>query len=132
MAKKEKTKKSGKWLLWTGLAVLAAGVLSFVGFLSFGLITLARDLLFTAVFADVGLSGFALGRKAVDLIANRISSKKAEKDLKKTRSKQQEREEVEVIESIPENDQELSVSKEVSNIDKQATLNQEKSMGRKQ
>ena len=100
MAGKEKIKKSRK-LLWIGLAILGVGVLAFGGFLTFGLITLARDLLFTAIFADAALIGGSLGKKGVDSIANAISSRKAQKralrkkrDIEKNQDKSNEQSEV--------------------------------------
>lgn len=88
MAGNEKTKKSKK-LLWIGLGILGAGILLFGGLLSFGLITLARDMLFTAIVADVGLVGGVLGKKAVNAIADSISNRKAQKrELRRTRTTQ--------------------------------------------
>lgn len=77
MAKKEKNVKKKRTLLKIGLIILGIGLLAFGGTLLAGLVTLARDLLFTAVAVDTLLVGGALGKKAIDGIAYRISTRKS-------------------------------------------------------
>ena len=110
MAENEKQVKTkgGKKLLWIGLGILGAGVLAFGGFSLFGLITLARDLLFTAVFADVALVGGTLAKAAVDSISDKIAARKQkQKENRRTRSTENkqslnnENEEVVTMEAAP-------------------------------
>ena len=108
MAVKEKTNKR-KTLLWIGLGILAGGILSFGGLLAFGLITLARDLLFLSLFADTLLVGGVLGAKAVDAITDKVASNKKEtKKERLTRSEELTKEKNNVEELLALDDKQVS------------------------
>ena len=100
MAGNEKISKNKKTLLWVGLGILAAGVLAFGGAFALGAMVLARDLLYLAIFADTLIVGGALGKTAVDMIADKVGSKKQLKEFTRERSRQQEREQTQTKESV--------------------------------
>lgn len=77
MATKEKNTKKKKTVLKIGLIILGIGLLAFGGTLLLGLITLARDLMYTAIALDTLLVGGVLGKKAYDGIVSKISDKKS-------------------------------------------------------
>lgn len=89
MAEKKKNNKK-KIILIIGLVILGIGVLSGAGALFAGLITLARDLIFTAAALDMVIVGGVLGKKAIDGIISSISKKKNKK-LQKELSKEKEK-----------------------------------------
>ena len=88
MARKEKNTK--KTLLWLGLGILGAGVLAFGGAFAFGALLLARDLLYLALFVDTLIVGGALGKVAVDSIADKVASKQQTKTLSRERDRENE------------------------------------------
>lgn len=119
MAKKEKKvveeqgkKKKKKTLLWVGLAILAAGLLAFGATFALGLITLARDLAFTAIAADTLLVGGTLGSMAMKGVINKKNAKKVSKQ--ETVSRELER--AQTLEEVPsyENEQQINVTPNVT------------------
>ena len=99
----KQNKKRRKTLLWVGLGILAAGLLAFGGAFLFGMLTLARDLLFTAVGIDALLVGGTLAAKAVNGIANAVSKKNKDKNLQRTQERNREKEQTqeETLGEIP-------------------------------
>lgn len=132
MAKKEKNTKKKKSLLKAIIAVFIVGLILCGGTALFGLLTLARDLLYTAVFADALIAGGGLASKAVNKIKERKNSQKQksrsrDKSLLKANGLEIEDEkdkaQVEELESLPEvsvvstqtnvNTNEISTNKDV-------------------
>ena len=118
MAKKEKKvvegqekKKNKKTLLWVGLGILAVGLLAFGATFALGLITLARDLAFTAIAFDTLLVGGTLGSVAMKGVINKKNAKKASKQ--QTVSRELER--AKTLEEVPsyENGQQVILAPNV-------------------
>ena len=98
---KEKGNKKKRPLLWIGLSILALGLLIGGGAFALGLLTLARDIAFTAIGLDViGLSVVG-GKLAVDAIANKTKGKDKTKELNRERTRNQEKTKEEEFEMEP-------------------------------
>ena len=120
MAKTEKnTNKKGLSKGWklaiVGFAILAAGLLAFGGAFIFGLLTLARDLLATAVlFEGLYVGGIgAVG--AINAISNKVHQSKTSRSQSLNRSLEQTQEQSQDMEEIPV--EEVSYEKEPIIID---------------
>lgn len=98
----ENGKKKKRIWLWLGLGVLALGLLA--GGLTFaaGILTLARDLFFTAVAINVIGLGVAGGKAVATSIKNKKAAKQPTQTYNRTRTKNLEQE----IEPVPTIEQE--------------------------
>ena len=85
MAKKEKnTTKKKRKLLKAALIILGLGICFFACSTLFGELLLARDFLYTAIFADSIIGGCSLASKAINAIKNKSSNQNSKSCIDKS------------------------------------------------